>query len=262
MPGNVVFTIGGFWHRLGRKFASLAPVLVGSAVVLALLVLLAFALQPVLPAAWRDILALLADAEWAAARARLGDLLRGAGSGPAAAFVALQAAQVVLAPIPGQVAGLLGGYLFGFWYGLLLSTVGLALGSLLAIGLGRLVGRPLARRFVPTRLLDQFDDLVGRGGLWNFFLLMTLPVFPDDALCFVAGLTRLPVWKLVLVVVLGRLPGLAALSYVGAGAAADLTGTYVVLAVAVLVSFFCWLFSEEIEHLLFRRAGRRTDRRQ
>jgi hypothetical protein len=45
------------------------------------------------------------------------------------AFVALQTAQVVLAPVPGQVLGGVGGYLFGTVAGTVFSMVGVVLGS-------------------------------------------------------------------------------------------------------------------------------------
>src|SRR5206468_9226443 len=52
-------------------------------------------------------------------------------------FIGLQGLQVVIAPIPGQLTAILGGYLFGQWAGLLYSTIGLTLGSVAAFGLGR-----------------------------------------------------------------------------------------------------------------------------
>src|SRR5437899_4889134 len=55
-------------------------------------------------------------------------------------FIAIQALQVIIAPIPGEVTGLLGGFVFGQWLGFFYSTVGLTIGSL-----GGLWGRPLAR---------------------------------------------------------------------------------------------------------------------
>ena len=43
-------------------------------------------------------------------------------------FILLQALQVIVAPIPGEVTGVLGGFLFGEWYGLLYSLVAQAAG--------------------------------------------------------------------------------------------------------------------------------------
>ena len=55
-------------------------------------------------------------------------------------FVAIQALQVIIAPIPGDVTGLLGGFVFGQWLGFFYSTVGLTIGSLGAFWVGRRLG--------------------------------------------------------------------------------------------------------------------------
>src|SRR5437879_11166091 len=38
-------------------------------------------------------------------------------------FIAIQSLQVIIAPIPGEVTGLLGGFVFGQWLGFVYSTV-------------------------------------------------------------------------------------------------------------------------------------------
>ena len=43
--------------------------------------------------------------------------------------IALNTAQVIAAPIPGQVIGLANGYLFGVWLGALYSLIGVMLGT-------------------------------------------------------------------------------------------------------------------------------------
>jgi len=48
-------------------------------------------------------------------------------------FIGIQALQVVVAPIPGEVTGFLGGFVFGQWIGLAYSMVGLSLGSFLPL---------------------------------------------------------------------------------------------------------------------------------
>src|SRR4029450_3573325 len=51
--------------------------------------------------------------------------------GPAAPliFIIIQALQVVVAPVPGEVTGILGGFVFGQWIGLIYSSIGLTVGS-------------------------------------------------------------------------------------------------------------------------------------
>src|SRR5262245_16196776 len=63
-------------------------------------------------------------------------------------FIGLQALQVIIAPIPGDVTGILGGYLFGQWVGIVYSTIGLTLGSVSAFAVGRWVGAHFVERLV------------------------------------------------------------------------------------------------------------------
>ena len=228
------------------------PLILGAGVFALVLGVVLYALTPVLPEEYRAVLDYVRAGDWAASRDALSQIFENLGSAKAYVFVALQMLQVLFAPIPGQVIGLLAGYLFGFWEGLLLTMAGLAAGSFVAMLLGRWLGRRLVRRVVPQTVLEKFDHLVDQGGLSNFFMLFLLPALPDDALCFVAGLTRWPIAQLLVVSLLGRLPGMAVLAYVGASAGSDARGTNVVLAVALFFAAALWLYSEEAEEFFHR----------
>jgi len=121
--------------------------------------------------------------------------------------------------------------------------------------LTRFFGERVMRPFVPHRIQEKFDATIHRGGLENFFMLYLLPGTPKDAICFMAGLTRLPVWKLLLANTLGRLPGLAVLTFTGAAADADLFTVKVVFGAGLALAFVVWLFDEEIKERLGRLAG-------
>lgn len=145
------------------------------------------------------------------------DLISAFGVWGPMVLILLHALQVFLAPIPGQVMGAAGGYVFGPWLGTLYSMAGVTLGSILAIALSRRYGRPLVERFVPEETLARMDKLTAKGGLWFFLIAFLLPFFPDDALCFLAGLSSIPFPWLLAVVIVGRLPGVAASAFLGAG---------------------------------------------
>ncbi len=132
-------------------------------------------------------------------------------------IVALQFAQVLLAPVPGQAISLASGYLLGPLWGSVCSLAGLAAGSLAAMLLARRWGRPLAERLAGGELLARLDRLFQRGGLWFLALAFLLPFFPDDALCFLAGLSSAPIPVLMLIAVIGRTPGVIVAALAGAG---------------------------------------------
>src|SRR5215471_10904097 len=90
-------------------------------------------------------------------------------------FIGLQALQVVIAPIPGQLTGLLGGYLFGQWWGLVYSTIGLTLGSLAAFGVARWLGVHYVQRFVNPQIWQRLGFVVEAEGAILCFVVFVIP---------------------------------------------------------------------------------------
>ena len=131
-------------------------------------------------------------------------------------FMGLQTAQVFIAPIPGEFTGLVGGYVFGWPWGLLYSTIALSLGSIINFFIGRLLGRRLVERWLPAHVLEKMDALMKRQGIITGFILFIIPGFPKDYLCLALGLTPLN-WRIFfLICTIGRIPGTLMLSLQGA----------------------------------------------
>lgn len=122
-------------------------------------------------------------------------------------FIALQALQVVAAPIPGDVTGFLGGYLYGPWLGILFSTIGLTIGSYVAFALSRAFGKPFAKKFVPAQAMERFNFLLHHKGAFIVFILFLLPGFPKDYLCYILGLGEISTAQFLLIGGGGRLVG-------------------------------------------------------
>jgi len=153
------------------------------------------------------------------------------------AFVALQATQIVIAPIPGQLIAFVGGYAFGVVLGTIYSLLGAAIGSTIVFLLARRYGRPYVERAIDGETLASFDGLVSRDGRFALFLVFLIPGLPDDVICFLAGVTRIPIRQLVAISLLGRAPGYLLVSYAGTQfAAANYLGTTVILVALAAVS--------------------------
>jgi len=185
-------------------------------------------------------------------RARLEALLTRIGHKGPLLIIALQLAQTLVAPIPGQIVGLAAGFLYGPWWGTLYCVLGSLVGTLLATWLARTLGRPLVERWVGTELLARFDGLAERRGALALFLIFLLPFLPDDLICLAAGLTSLPLSLVGFLAVLGRTPGIAVSAVIGAQSA-NLTlgqmlivgGVGVILALLVLFNqqpLQAWMF--------------------
>ena len=131
-------------------------------------------------------------------------------------FLGLQVLQVIVSPIPGEMSCFLGGVIFGWWEGFLLSSLGLTLGSLVNVSLGRFFERVFLEKIIPASFLDRFESRVKRWGLPTVFILFVFPGAPKDTLCYLFGLSRLPIWSFILVSSVARLPGTLVLSLQGA----------------------------------------------
>ena len=150
-------------------------------------------------------------------------------------FISLQVLQVIFAPVPGEATGFIGGYIFGAGKGFLFSTIGLSIGSLINLIIGRFLGKRFIRRHVPVKYLVRFDTFLRHQGVIVIFIFFVLPGFPKDYLCLFLGLSNLPIKLLLLLATFGRLPGTLMLSLQGAFLFEKNYGLLAVMAGASLI---------------------------
>lgn len=144
------------------------------------------------------------------------DWLRQWGAWSPAVFLLLQALQVVVFAIPGEVTQIAAGWLFGFGLGSLLSLVGIVIGSAIAFGLTRWLGVRFVHRIAGPDTVAKFDDLMASPKfIGSLFLLFLIPGIPKDILCYVAGLSRLKFLPFLFISGLARLPGIFGSSLMG-----------------------------------------------
>lgn len=173
-------------------------------------------------------------------------------SGPLG-IVALQVGQTLLAPIPGQAIGAVSGYLYGTWWGTLYAMAGVVLGSLIGFLLARNFGRPLLERWVRPHTLARLDHLAQQDGALVFFLIWLFPLVPDDLACLAAGLTPMPVRQFLILVTLGRLPGVLVTVWAGANAVQiGLAGWAVLLVGFAVLGVTIWHWRDPLQSALLR----------
>lgn len=148
---------------------------------------------------------------------RLQELVAGAGWGGVVIFV-LGYALLVLIPTPASVLTILGGALFGLWWGTLLAWAGAMLGATGGFLVGRRLGRPSVDRLLNGRL-RQADAVLSEHGLLAVLAVRLLPLFPFTPLNYAAGLLGVRLRDYVLGTAIGILPGALAYAAVGSSGA-------------------------------------------
>jgi uncharacterized membrane protein YdjX (TVP38/TMEM64 family) len=131
-------------------------------------------------------------------------------------FIAIQALQVIISPIPGEITGPVGGALFGTWLGLFYSTIGLTIGTLFCFWVGRKWGEPLVRPWLSEHHWNQMNFVLEAEGAIICFILYLIPGFPKDILSYLFGISPMPFWLFAVVSSVARIPGTWVSSYFGA----------------------------------------------
>ncbi|CAG1770968.1 TVP38/TMEM64 family inner membrane protein YdjZ [uncultured bacterium] len=193
------------------------------------------------------------DREW------VRQMVQARGWAASAVFVALQVGQVVFAPIPGDVTGILGGYLFGPFGGALLSTLGLTIGSMLNFFIGHFLGERVVRRMVSCETYAKYNELVQYKGILVIFIFFLVPGFPKDYLCLFLGLTTLPAGVFFVVSTVARIPGTVALSLQGASIFDKNYMFFVILtALCLLFAVGAYLVRDPLYRWMARKSNERV----
>ena len=135
--------------------------------------------------------------------------------GPIVLFI-LFVLQVFLAFIPGQALMIACGYLYGFWGGFVISWISLVVGGEIAYLLARKYGRPFAEKWIAPSVLERWNNVAAGQGIAFFTISLVMPLAPNDAMCYVAGLGTIRRLHFSIANALGR--GMACMITSAAGA--------------------------------------------
>ena len=150
-------------------------------------------------------------------------------------FVFFQILQVVVAPISHVAFGYMGGFLYGQYLGAVLNWTGRVIGHFAAFYIARRFGRRIVKRFVKDSTIAKYDKYVSnRYGF--LFLAYFLPLFPDDELTYLSGLSKMRVRPFIIVNLLGQIGGSLGLAQLGSGIDTS-QALFWIMAVATVLAF-------------------------
>jgi uncharacterized membrane protein YdjX (TVP38/TMEM64 family) len=116
---------------------------------------------------------------------------------------------------PAEIVDAAGGFVYGFWGGLLLVQIGWIVQGIVAWAIGREVARPALRRVIGARRFDEAERLVEGGGIPLLLAMRLIPIVPFSLFSYVAGAARVPLWRFIWTTAVGYLPITALFIYLG-----------------------------------------------
>ncbi len=153
-------------------------------------------------------------------------------------FGIIQFLQVIISPIPGNLTTVVGGALFGFWQSFIISMTAIFLGSACAFALARIFGRPFVEWIIGKKNVNIHLDTITSNTKIIFVLIILLPFFPDDIICFIAGISGMSWGFFLLTMLIARPPGLIVSSLVGSmGFRMPIWGWAAIFSLAILAVF-------------------------
>ncbi len=173
-------------------------------------------------------------------------------------FMGIQIFQVILAPLPGEMSGFIGGYLFGAWPGFFYSSIGLTIGSWIAFGIGRILWDLMPDRVMETKIYMRFSALVSKGQFIIPFILFLIPGIPKDPLSYILGFSRMPLPVFLFITGVGRMPGTLMLSFQGADVfTANYIRLLIVLGISVAISLPCFYYRRDLLAMFIKYSRRK-----
>ena len=181
----------------------------------------------------------------------LREVIAGAGVWAGAVYFALQMMTVIVAPIPSNISMMAGALALGFWPAMILGVLAVIAGSVIVFLAARARGRNAVQRFLDKGVMEKYLPIIEEKQDMFLFLTMLFPFFPDDALCMLAGLTKISLGRFVAIMALGRPWGLIVAALLGSGSLSLPVWAWAVIGGAGLLIFvFAMKYSAQIEEAL------------
>ena len=149
-------------------------------------------------------------------------------------FVLLQILQTTILQIPSIIVTLAGTLVFGKWTAFMLSFISVVIGSVIMFWIGRKAGKKFLNWFAGDQQADKWINRMTKGK-YLFFLMMLFPLFPDDILCCVAGLTNMTFGFFFTTTLISRFIGVFCAVFFGSGAIIPFSGWGLVVWGAIIV---------------------------
>jgi len=170
-------------------------------------------------------------------------------------MLVIQILQVIIAPIPVQPVSIASGYIFGALWGFVIAYSGLLIGSFIAFYLGKTFGRPLVKRVVGKRTMNKYDGYIQKVSVFVLTIIYFLPLFPDDEITYILGMSKTKLKKLSLPLLLGKTGG-ASTAIIGVGLQKYPQYTFHMIFLAIIVTVLFIYYRHTLERWFNKIIGR------
>jgi len=159
--------------------------------------------------------------------------------------------QGILSVFPVTLLFFAAGILYGGTFGSLYSIIGYTSGALLTFHLGKKYGRDIEKKWITKKKTEHFEKILKKKGSLAVFLGRMLIVFPADTVSFAAGITRIETKKFIAATILGILPGILLITFLGTKFTSYLTNKWTLITIGII--FLVIIIAHKSHHKIARK---------
>lgn len=146
--------------------------------------------------------------------------------------------QSVMAPLPAFLLTFTNAYLYGWFWGMVLSWSSAMVGAIVCFYIARGIGRPFAEKVITKRALYKIDHFFDEYGKYTVMVLRLLPFVSFDEVSYGAGFTSMKLIPFLVGTGIGQLPATFVYSLFGG----SLNGNRFILFMAIIAFMLLIVF--------------------
>ena len=155
-------------------------------------------------------------------------------------------------PLPSTPIILAGGYVYGPTIGITLALIAGAIGGSISFYLARYYGLPLINKIVDKHHIIHFNHVFKKRGESAALISFALPLFPNDVLTFLLGLTSISFLRFMLILTLGHIPRYFIVTILGNDLFTGITIRTILVLLLAGIFILISIFREKIKLLVFK----------
>ena len=152
---------------------------------------------------------------------------------------------------------LLATQLFGALNGFLVSAVACFLSSMVKFFIGDKLGEPFVDWLIGKDARIKAQDLVSGRATVLVPVMLAFPFFPDDAICMVAGMTKMKYWYFAIVAAICRTIGVGVTSFLGGNildySTFSILDWFLFINIILIDVVLIWKLSTKVEEWINKR---------
>lgn len=183
-------------------------------------------------------------------------------------YILIQFLQVVILPIPGFITVLAGVYLFGPLSASIYSLIGVLSGSLVGFFIGRILGHKFVCYLFGEKTINSWLEKIQNKDKIILTFMFLFPFFPDDILCFVAGLSSMNTLYFIIMIIICRVVSVFTTTYSINGNIIPYDTWWgillwiIIFSITIIIAVYLYKNGDKIENLFKKKKNESNNSRR